>query len=78
MGKTVNVEGQRLTVDDDTTVQDIKDAVGAADSDVATYTDEGGEIVALGDRDTIQRNVPDGAQISFQPGNGTVFGHRTQ
>lgn len=75
MGDTVNVEGHHLAVDDTTTVQDLKEAVGAADTDVATFTDEDGEIVALGDRDNIKTNVPDGAQISFQPGHGTVFGH---
>lgn len=74
MGDTVNVEGQLLSIDEDTTVEDVKNAVGAADSDVATFTDEDGEIVALGNRDNIQRNVPDGAQLSFQPGDGTVFG----
>jgi len=77
MGETVNVEGHHIAVHEETTVEDIKEAVGAADNDVATFTDEDDEIVALGDHDNIQRNVPDGAVISFQPGDGTVFGQLT-
>ena len=72
--KTIQVEGEQLTIDQTMTVQDVKEAVGAAGDDIATYTDDG-EIVALGNRDNVYRSVPEGANISFQPGKGTVFGH---
>jgi len=72
--RTIQVEGQQLTIDQTTTVQELKEAVGAADDDIATYTEDG-EIAALGNRDNVHRNVPEGANISFQPGKGTVFGH---
>lgn len=72
--KIIQVEGQQLTVDQTMTVEDVKEAVGAASDDIATYTEDG-EIVALGNRDNVYRNVPEGANISFQPGKGTVFGH---
>lgn len=73
MGKVIQVEGEKMSVDQTTTVQELKDQVGAADDDVATYTEDG-EIVALGNRDNVYREVPEGANISFQPGKGTVFG----
>lgn len=73
MGQTIQLEGEKVSVDSTTTVADLKDVSGAADGDVATYVEDG-EIVALGDRDNVQRNVPEGANVSFQPGSGTVFG----
>lgn len=73
MPKTVQIEGHQVDVKRSTTVQDLKQAYGAAENDVATYMEDG-ESVALGDRDNVYRNVPDGANISFQPGDGVVFG----
>lgn len=71
--KTIQVEGEQVPIDTTATVSDIKRAVGAPDDDVATYLEDD-EVVALGDRDNVFRNVPEGANISFQPGRGTLFG----
>lgn len=73
MSKTVQIEGHQVDVKRSTTVRDLKQAYGAADNDVATYMEDG-ESVALGDRDNVYRTVPDGANISFQPGDGVIFG----
>lgn len=73
MGKTIQLEGRQVSIDEETQVADLKRMADAADGDVATYLD-GDEIVALGNRDNAYRNVPEGANISFQPGHGTVFG----
>lgn len=73
MGQTVTVHGERVRIDDQTTVRDLKDAVGAADSDVATFQD-GDRYQALSDQDHVTDVVPDGAEISFQPARGQLFG----
>lgn len=70
----VTVEDCPVTVNHDTTVAELKEAVGASPHDVATYFDDQGEIVALSDHDPVQEMVPDDAEISFQPAHGTVFG----
>lgn len=72
--ETVTVDGQPVSIDTTTTVAELKEAVGASKNDVATYLDRSGEVVALSDHDAIGRAVPEGANISFQPAHGTVFG----
>lgn len=72
MGKQVTVDGEEVTVDEDTSVGQLKDAVGAADSDIATYRD-GDQLKALSDQDTVDE-VPDGSTVSFQPAEGEIFG----
>jgi len=60
--------------DEGTTIGQLKDAVGAAKSDIATFRDgDSGELQALSDRDTVER-VPDGSAVSFQPAEGEIFG----
>jgi hypothetical protein len=73
MGKTIQLEGEPVIIDESTQVEDLKYMAEAAETDIATYMD-GDEIVALGDRDNAYRQIPDGANVSFQPGDGTVFG----
>lgn len=73
MGKTIQLEGEQTMIDESTQVEDLKYMAEAAESDIATYVD-GDEIVALGDRENAYRQIPAGANVSFQPGNGTVFG----
>lgn len=72
--ETMTVDGQPVSIEPDTTVKELKEAVGASKDDVATYLDDSGEVVALSDHDTIQRAVPEGANLSFQPAHGTIFG----
>lgn len=71
--KTVQIDGREVTLRPDTTVSDIKSVVGAANGDVATFL-HNGEVVALGDRDNLYEQVPEDANVSFQPAEGTVFG----
>ena len=74
MGKQLHVDGEDVNVDDDTTISQLKDAVGAAASDIATYRDEdSGDMKALSDRDTVEE-VPNGSTVSFQPAEGEIFG----
>jgi sulfur carrier protein ThiS len=73
MGQTVTVDGHQVRVDQETTARDLKDAVGAADSDVATYKN-GDRYQALADQDRVAEIVPDSAEISFQPAEGELFG----
>lgn len=72
--KTIQVEGMQMDITPDTTVKEVKEAVGAASDDLATYLDSKGDVVALADRDSLYREVPEGAKVSFQPAQGTVFG----
>lgn len=71
--KTVQVDGRNITVQPGTTVREVKNAVGASADDVATFL-HSGEVVALSDRDNLYDQVPEDANISFQPAEGTVFG----
>lgn len=71
--KSVQIDGREVTLRPDTTVREVKDAIGAAEDDVATFL-HNGQVVALGDRDDMYEEVPDRANISFQPAEGTVFG----
>ena len=73
MGKTVHVHGETLSVEPGVTVDDLKDAVGAPQDDIATYLEDG-ETVALSNRDDVYRTVPEGANLAFKPGSGTLFG----
>jgi len=73
MGKIVLVEGTEVPIEDDVTVSDLKARLDRDDDELATY-EENGEVKVLGDRDTVADAVPEGSNISFQPGEGQVFG----
>lgn len=74
MGKQLSVDGEEVNIDDETTVGELKNAFGAADSDIATYRDEeSGDLQALSDNDTVS-DLPDGSTVSFQPAEGEIFG----
>lgn len=73
MGERIRVEGTEVPVEAGTTVQDLKQRLNRDGDELATY-EENGEVKVLGDRDVIADAVPDGTNISFQPGEGNVFG----
>jgi len=73
MGQTVQIQGEEVRIDRDTTAGELKEAVGAADSDVATYR-ENGRLHALSDKNRVADNVPDNETVSFQPAQGRIFG----
>lgn len=73
MGEFVTVEGTDVPIEADTTVADLRETLDRDADELATY-EENGEIKVLGDRDSVTDAVPDGASISFQPGEGQVFG----
>ena len=73
MGMRIRIEGTEVPVQEDTTVQDVKERLDREDDELATY-EENGEIKVLGDRDVLSETVPEGTNISFQPGEGQVFG----
>lgn len=73
MGERIRVEGTEVPVEDGTTVQDLKQRLDRDGDELATY-EENGEVKVLGDRDVITETVPEGTNISFQPGEGNVFG----
>lgn len=70
--KQITANGQQYELDENTTVADLKDQIGAADSDIGTYTEGDGTWVTVSDRDPVSE-IPDGANMAFQPGD-TVFG----
>lgn len=73
MGERIRVEGTEVPVESGTTVQELKERLGRDDDELATY-EENGEVKVLGDRDVVSDVIPDGTNISFQPGEGNVFG----
>jgi hypothetical protein len=73
MGERIRVDGTDVPVAEGTTVEDLKERLGREDDELATY-EENGEVKVLGDRDVIADAVPSGTNISFQPGEGNVFG----
>mgnify|MGYP000161425118 CR=1 FL=1 len=73
MGERIHVEGTEVPVEAGTTVQDLKERLDRESNELATY-EENGEVKVLGDRDVIVDAVPEGTNISFQPGEGNVFG----
>lgn len=73
MGNFVTVEGTDVPIEEDTTVADLRETLDRDPEELATFEDNG-EIVVMGDRDHVVDVVPDGASISFQPGEGQVFG----
>jgi len=73
MGELIQVEGREVPVEDGTTVQDLKERLDRDDDELATY-EENGEVKVLGDRDVVADAVPEGTNVSFQPGEGQVFG----
>ena len=73
MGERIRVEGTAVPVESGTTVQQLKDRLGRDDGELATY-EENGEVKVLSDRDVITDAIPEGTNVSFQPGEGNVFG----
>jgi hypothetical protein len=73
MGERINVDGTEVPVEDGTTVSDLKQRLDRDQDELATY-EENGEVKVLGDRDVVTEAVPEGTNISFQPGEGNVFG----
>ena len=73
MGERIHVEGTEMPIEEGTTVQDLKDRLNREEGELATY-EENGEVKVLGDRDVVADAVPEGTNISFQPGEGNVFG----
>lgn len=73
MGEHITVEGTEVPIEEDATVTDLKQRLDRDGDELATY-EENGEVKVLGDRDVVVDNVPDGVNISFQPGQGQVFG----
>lgn len=77
MGRThIEADGETYELDDETTIAEVKSRVGAAENDLATYTDETGGIVTLSDRDKVE-NVPEDARLAFMP-RDTYFGWRNR
>lgn len=73
MGEFITVEGTDVPIDADATVSDLKERLDRDGDELATY-EENGDVKVLGDRDVVAENVPEDANISFQPGQGQVFG----
>lgn len=73
MGELIHVEGTDVPVEQETTVQDLKQRLDRDADELATY-EENGEVKVLGDRDVVAEHLPEGATLSFQPGEGQVFG----
>jgi hypothetical protein len=73
MGERIRVEGTEIPIEAGMTVQDLKERLDREDDELATY-EENGEVKVLGDRDVISDAVSEGTNISFQPGEGNVFG----
>lgn len=73
MGESIRVEGTEVPVESGTTVQELKERLGRDNDELATY-EENGEVKVLGDRDVVADAVPEGTNLSFQPGEGQVFG----
>ncbi len=73
MGERIHVDGTAVPVEEGTTVSDLKQRLNRESDELATY-EENGEVKVLGDRDVITEAVPEGTNISFQPGEGNVFG----
>lgn len=73
MGELIRIEGREVPVEEEATVRDVKERLDRDEDELATY-EENGEVKVLGDRDVITDAVPEGTNISFQPGEGNVFG----
>jgi hypothetical protein len=73
MGKQLQIDGEEQDVEEDTTVAELKDETNASENDIAVYTDDEGEMVALSDDDT-GAEIPEGATLTNQPQKGRIFG----
>jgi sulfur carrier protein ThiS len=73
MGKQLQIDGEEQDVEEDTTVAELKDETNASENDIAVYTDDEGEMVALSDDDTVAE-IPEGATLTNQPQKGRIFG----
>ena len=71
--QTVIVEGQPVTVDAETTVSDLKELVGADQTDVALFQQDG-RTQALNDDDRVAEYLPDQGKGAFQAGKKQPFG----
>ncbi|WP_207587108.1 hypothetical protein [Halomontanus rarus] len=65
-GTTVIVNGDPVTLDQQTTVAELKEMAGADPDDIATYRDRD-NLVGLNDDDIVLEHVPPGETLSFQP-----------
>lgn len=73
MGYTqLEADGETFELDDETTIAEVKAQVGAAENDLATYTDDDGSIVTLSDRDEV-KHVPEDTRLAFMS-RDTYFG----
>lgn len=70
--KQITANGQQYELDENATVADLKARMGAAETDIGTYTEGDGTWVTVSDRDPVSE-IPDGVAMAFQPGD-TVFG----
>lgn len=64
--KRFTAEGEEQELDENATVADLKERVGAGANDIATYKDADGSWVTMADRDQI-RHIPDESKVTFQP-----------
>jgi len=63
---------QTYELDEAMTIAELKDEVGAAENDMATFAEEDGSWGTLNDGDTVA-DIPEDARIAFQP-KDTIFG----
>ena len=77
MGEHIRVEGTEVPVEDGTTVRELKQRLDRDEDELATY-EENGEVKVLGDRDVVTDVISEGTDVSFQPGEGNVFGGRAR
>lgn len=71
---TIFIDGEPLTIDQETTVADLKAMVDASPDDVLTWRD-GDKLRQLTDRQVIADHLQDGTTASFMPsGKDNLFG----
>ena len=72
---TVFVEGESITIDEDTTAAELRGMVGAENGEKATVRNEENEPVYINDDEKILDHVNAGDKISFSPDvEGPLFG----
>lgn len=75
MGEYIHVDGSEVPIEEGTTVADLKERLGREEHELATY-EENGQVHVLSDGDVVAEAVPEGTNVTFQPGEGQVFGAR--
>lgn len=73
MGQFVRIDGEEVPIEAGSTVADLKERLGREEHELATY-EENGQVHVLGENDVVTEAVSEGTNISFQPGEGQVFG----